>query len=120
MEGSTGQTMKAYRPWGTYTVLEEAETYKVKRIEILAGKRLSYQRHERRVEHWIVVAGQGIVTLEGKEVILSRGEAMDIPRKAAHRIANPGRGPLVYIEIQTGEYFGEDDIVRLEDDYGRV
>ena len=112
--------MKAHRPWGSYTVLEEGETYKVKRIEIRPGERLSYQRHERRSEHWVVVSGQAIVTLEGKELRLSMGETIDIPSGTTHRIANPGSGSLIFIEIQTGEYFGEDDIVRLEDDYGRV
>lgn len=112
--------MTEHRPWGNYTVLEDRQTYKVKRIEVLPGKRLSYQRHERRAEHWVVVDGDALVTLEGREVRLSPGEAIDIPRMAAHRIHNPGRDLLTFIEIQKGDYFGEDDIIRLEDDFGRV
>ncbi len=108
------------RPWGGFAVLEERNAYKVKRIEVLPGKRLSYQKHEKRAEHWMIVQGRAAVTLEGKEIPLEAGKAVDIPRRAAHRIFNPGRDPLVFIEIQTGEYFGEDDIVRLEDDFGRA
>jgi len=112
--------MKDHRPWGSYTILEEQDTYKVKRIEVLPGRRISYQRHEKRAEHWMIVGGQGRVTLNGKDVDLSPGQAIDIPRGAAHRIANTGMDLLTIIEIQTGEYFEEDDIVRLEDDYGRI
>jgi mannose-6-phosphate isomerase len=108
------------RPWGSFTILEEQASYKVKRIEVLPGKRLSYQRHEKRGEHWMVVRGQAVVTLEGKEIPLSAGQSVDIPQKAAHRIFNPGKESLVFIEIQTGEYFGEDDIIRIEDDFGRL
>jgi len=112
--------MTERRPWGSYTILEEKESYKVKRIEILPGRRLSYQRHEKRSEHWVVVEGEAVVTLDGKEVRLSPGGSIDIPRMAAHRILNPGKGPLVFIEVQRGDYFGEDDILRLEDDFGRM
>jgi mannose-6-phosphate isomerase-like protein (cupin superfamily) len=119
LEGSTGRAMKGHRPWGGYTVLEDQETYKVKRIEVLPGKRLSYQKHQKRAEHWMVVGGQARVTLEGKDVDLSPGQAIDIPRGTAHRIANPGKELLVFIEIQKGDYFGEDDIIRIDDDYGR-
>jgi mannose-6-phosphate isomerase-like protein (cupin superfamily) len=108
------------RPWGGFVVLDEKDAYKVKRIEVLPGKRLSYQRHEKRSEHWMVVQGQAVVTLEGKEIPLNPGQTVDIPQKAAHRIFNPGKDLLVFIEIQTGEYFGEDDIIRLEDDFGRL
>lgn len=108
------------RPWGSFTILEEQASYKVKRIEVLPGKRLSYQRHEKRGEHWMVVRGQAVVTLEGKAIPLSTGQSVDIPQKAAHRIFNPGKESLVFIEIQTGEYFGEDDIIRIEDDFGRL
>jgi len=107
------------RPWGTFTVLDEAPTYKVKRIEVLPGKRLSYQKHERRSEHWMAVLGRARVTLDGAETFLSAGETVDIPSGVAHRIENVGKGPLVFIEIQRGSYFGEDDIVRLQDDFGR-
>jgi mannose-6-phosphate isomerase-like protein (cupin superfamily) len=108
------------RPWGNFTILEEQDTHKVKRIEVLPGKRLSYQRHEKRAEHWMVVRGQAVVTLEGREIPLPPGQSVDIPPKAAHRIFNPGKELLTFIEIQTGEYFGEDDITRLEDDFGRA
>ena len=112
--------MTERRPWGSFTILEERESYKVKRIEVLPGRRLSYQRHEKRSEHWVVVEGEAVVTREGKEVRLSPGGSIDIPRMAAHRILNPGKGPLVLIEVQRGDYCGEDDIIRLEDDFGRV
>jgi len=108
------------RPWGSYTVLDEAAGYKVKRIEVLPNKRLSYQRHEQRSEHWMVVAGVAKVTLEGRELIVATGETMDVPIGAAHRIENAGPEMLVFIEIQRGAYLGEDDIQRLQDDYGRL
>jgi mannose-6-phosphate isomerase len=107
------------RPWGTFTVLDEADTYKVKRIEVYAGKRLSYQMHAKRAEHWYVVAGIANVTLDGKDILLNAGEAVDIPQGTAHRIENPGTELMVFIEVQRGTYFGEDDIVRLQDDFGR-
>jgi mannose-6-phosphate isomerase len=112
--------MKDHRPWGSYTVLEERATYKVKRIEVLPGQRLSYQKHEKRAEHWMIVGGRATVTLNGEDVDLSPGQSVDIQRGAAHRIANPGTDLLTFIEIQQGDYFGEDDIIRLEDDYGRI
>ncbi len=108
------------RPWGSYTILEERETYKVKRIEVLPAKRLSYQRHQKREEHWVIVEGEAVVTLEGEEIPLSPGGSVDIPRMAAHRILNPGKCLLIFIEVQKGDYFGEDDIIRLEDDFGRI
>jgi mannose-6-phosphate isomerase len=108
------------RPWGVYEVLEDASSHKVKRIEVLPGSRLSYQRHQRRAEHWFVVAGSAEVTLNDDRITLMPGEAIDIPRRAAHRIANVGGSNLVFIEVQHGDYFGEDDIERLEDDFGRV
>ncbi len=108
------------RPWGSYTVLEDTEAYKVKRIDVATGKRLSYQRHSQRAEHWFVVAGSARVTLDGTHIDLGPGDAIDIPRGAAHRIANAGEAPLVFIEVQHGDYFGEDDIERLDDDFGRV
>ncbi|HEY2382950.1 MAG TPA: phosphomannose isomerase type II C-terminal cupin domain [Terriglobia bacterium] len=108
------------RPWGAFTVLDETPGYKVKRIEVFPEKRLSYQRHERRSEHWMIVSGTAKVTLDGREIILKSGETVDIPAKSAHRIENVGAVTMVFIEIQTGTYFGEDDIERLQDDYGRV
>ncbi len=107
------------RPWGSYTVLEEDRGFKVKRIEVLPGKRLSYQKHAQRAEHWFVVEGTAKVTLDGADITVRAGEAIDIPIGAAHRVENPGEGNLVFIEVQRGSYLGEDDIVRLHDDYGR-
>lgn len=108
------------RPWGSYTVLEAAARYKVKRIEVRPGQRLSYQKHLRRSEHWMVVQGCGKVTLDGTDVALNEGDVVDVPAGTAHRIENTGEVMLTFIEIQRGDYFGEDDIVRLQDDYGRT
>ena len=107
------------RPWGSFTVLEDATGHKVKRLEVFAGKRLSYQRHERRAEHWFVVQGDGVVTIDGVDHPVTKGTSIDIPLGAAHRMANTGAETLVFIEVQHGSYFGEDDIIRLEDDFGR-
>jgi len=99
------------RPWGNFTVLDEGANYKVKRIEVLPGKRLSYQRHSRRAEHWFVVSGTAKVTLNGEELVVSAGYAIDIRVQTAHRVENPDTSELlIFIEIQTGDYFGEDDI----------
>ena len=108
------------RPWGSYTVLEEGRTFKVKRIEVLPGKRLSYQKHSQRAEHWFVVEGTAKVTLDDRDMTVAAGEAIDIPIGSAHRVENPGDGDLIFIEVQRGNYLGEDDIVRLEDDFGRT
>ena len=108
------------RPWGTYEVLDEGEFFKVKRIEVLSGKRLSYQKHSKRAEHWFVVAGQAKVTLDDCEILVPTGAAIDIPIGTAHRVENEGPETLVFIEVQRGDYLGEDDIVRLHDDFGRV
>ncbi len=108
------------RPWGNFTVLDEGEGYKVKRIEVLTGKRLSYQKHARRAEHWFIARGVAKVTLDDREIILNAGEHIDIPVGAAHRIENAGGEKVIFIEVQRGDYLGEDDIVRLQDDFGRV
>jgi mannose-6-phosphate isomerase len=108
------------RPWGSFTVLDEGEDYKVKQIEVLPGKRLSYQKHARRAEHWFIVQGTAKVTLDGRDIILNVGEYVDIPVGAAHRIENPGDQKMIFIEVQRGDYLGEDDIVRLQDDFGRT
>lgn len=108
------------RPWGSYTVLDEGDGYKVKRIEVLPGKRLSYQKHAKRSEHWIVVQGVANVTLDGGNHRVGRGETIDVAVGAAHRVENPGEELLVFIEVQQGSYLGEDDIVRLQDDFGRA
>lgn len=109
------------RPWGSFTILDESEYFKVKRLEVLPGKRLSYQRHQKRSEHWFVVQGTAKVTLNGSEILVRTGEAVDIATGTAHRVENPHSSEmLVFIETQTGSYFGEDDIERLDDDFGRV
>ena len=108
------------RPWGTFTVLDEGDNFKVKRIEVLPGKRLSYQKHARRAEHWVVVAGTAKVTLDDRDHIVEQGNAIDIAIGSAHRVENPGEDLLVFIEVQRGDYLGEDDIVRLQDDFGRA
>ena len=108
------------RPWGTYEVLDEGELFKVKRIEVLPGKRLSYQKHAKRAEHWFVVSGIARVTLDDEVIRVSAGNAIDIPIGAAHRVENDMTETLVFIEVQRGTYLGEDDIVRLHDDFGRV
>jgi mannose-6-phosphate isomerase len=110
----------AERPWGSYTVLAEGDHFKVKTLEVHPGQRLSYQRHQRRTEHWFVVEGQGVVTLDGGTIEVQPGDSVDVPCGAAHRIQNTGSAPLVFVEVQHGDYFGEDDIVRLDDDYGRL
>jgi mannose-6-phosphate isomerase len=107
------------RPWGSFTVLDEGEGYKVKRIEVKPHKRLSYQRHAQRAEHWFVVAGVALATVDGRDIRVETGEALDIPLGAAHRVENPGDELLVLVEVQRGAYLGEDDIVRLQDDFGR-
>lgn len=108
------------RPWGYYEVLSDGLDHKVKRIIVYPGKRMSLQRHRRRAEHWFIISGEALVTLGGKECSLKEGESANIPQGEAHRIANAGEIPLAFIEVQTGEYFGEDDIERIEDDYGRT
>jgi mannose-6-phosphate isomerase len=108
------------RPWGSFTVLDEGDHYKVKRIEVLPGKRLSYQRHTRRAEHWFIVRGTAKVTLNGVEILVKTGETLDIRVGDAHRVENAETADLIFIEIQKGDYLGEDDIERLEDDFGRV
>jgi mannose-6-phosphate isomerase len=108
------------RPWGNFTVLDDAASdHKVKRIVVTPGKRLSYQTHKFRAEHWYVVSGRATVVLDGRVLELGPGESVDIAIGAAHRCENHGSEPVVFIEVQHGTYFGEDDIVRLEDDFGR-
>lgn len=108
-----------YRPWGSYTVLEESDRYKIKKIVVNEGASLSLQRHFHRSEHWVVVKGTAKVQLEDREIILKENESTYIPKLTSHRLSNPGKIPLEIIEVQNGEYVGEDDIERLEDIYGR-
>jgi mannose-1-phosphate guanylyltransferase/mannose-6-phosphate isomerase len=109
-----------HRPWGSYTVLEEGERFKIKRIRVLPLAKLSLQLHYHRSEHWIVVTGTARVTINDEEKIVHEGESIFVPKSAVHRVENPGKVPLEIIEVQVGEYLGEDDIVRLEDIYGRL
>lgn len=109
-----------HRPWGYYKVLADGPDHKVKRICVYPGKRLSLQRHCRRAEHWYLIHGETVVTIGDRERPLRAGEAVDIPCGTLHRLWNIGGEEAAFIEIQTGDYFGEDDIERLEDDYGRV
>ena len=110
---------KSERPWGRYFVLDDNSGYKIKRIEVIPKSRLSYQYHKKRSETWVIIQGEGIVTIEGKDKNISKGDTIIIPVTSKHRIENIGNDKLIFIEIQTGEYFGEDDIVRIEDDYNR-
>ncbi len=122
-DGPAGQREepgREQRPWGSFTVLDDGASHKVKRIEVAPGRRLSYQRHHRRAEHWFVVSGRACATLDGVAREVTTGTAIDIPVGCAHRVENVGDEPLVFVEVQHGEYFGEDDIVRLEDDFGRA
>jgi len=112
--------LTAHRPWGTYTVLEESTNYKIKRIVVKPGKRLSLQKHFHRSEHWIVVSGTAIVTIGEEETLVRANESTYIPMGEAHRLSNPGKIDVVLIEAQVGSYLGEDDIVRLQDDFKRV
>jgi mannose-1-phosphate guanylyltransferase/mannose-6-phosphate isomerase len=107
------------RPWGSYTVLEEGNGYKIKRIEVKPGARLSLQMHHKRSEHWVVVSGVAQVTCGDRVYQVKRNESTYVPVRMKHRIANPGKEPLQIIEVQNGGYLGEDDIVRFQDDYDR-
>lgn len=107
------------RPWGFYTILLDQDNCKVKKIVINAGQAPSYQYHFKRNEHWIVTSGSGTLKLDDKEIQMKEGDSIFIPKLSKHQFKNTGEIPLEFIEIQTGEYFGEDDIIRLEDKYGR-
>lgn len=107
------------RPWGKYEVLQESATHKVKCIWVNPGKRLSYQRHKFRAEHWFIVAGSGEVTIDGKVTTFKPGDTIEFGIGVLHRISNTGTEDVVFVEVQTGTYFGEDDIERVEDDFGR-
>ncbi len=109
-----------HRPWGYYRVLADEPDHKVKRIVVYPGQRLSLQRHRRRSEHWFFLLGKGSVTKDHQLIPVQAGDSIDIPRGTWHRISNPGDSVTVFIEVQTGDYFGEDDIERSEDDYGRL
>ncbi|MDO9516281.1 MAG: phosphomannose isomerase type II C-terminal cupin domain [Syntrophales bacterium] len=112
--------MIEHRPWGDYEVLSEEPGHKVKRIVVHPGKRLSLQRHSNRAEHWYMLSGEGVVTIDREDRPLKSGQSVDIPRRTLHRMKNSGKEPVMFIEVQTGDYLGEDDIERVEDDFGRV
>lgn len=111
---------KIFRPWGSYETLELGKRYQVKRIVVNPGAVLSLQKHFHRSEHWVVVQGTGVVTKDNEKILLSENEYVYLPVGCVHRIENPGKIPLVFIEVQVGSYLGEDDIVRIEDVYGRT
>ena len=110
---------KAYRPWGSYEVLEEGEGFKIKKIIVKSGARLSLQKHSYRSEHWIVVAGEASVRIENTTRTLYANQSTYIAPGQIHRLENTAKTPLVLIEVQVGSYLGEDDIIRIEDDYKR-
>ena len=111
---------KSERPWGRYEVLQESATHKVKCILVSPGKRLSYQRHKFRAEHWFIVAGDADVTIDGVMKRVGAGDSVDFGIGVLHRIHNIGSTEVIFVEVQTGTYFGEDDIERVEDDFGRT
>ncbi len=108
------------RPWGSFTILEEGRGYKIKRIEVKPGHRLSLQMHHHRSEHWIVVSGTARVVCGEQEILLGNNQSTYVPQCTTHRLENPGVISLVLIEVQNGEYLGEDDIIRYQDDYART
>jgi mannose-6-phosphate isomerase len=109
-----------HRPWGFYEVLSDRPDHKVKRVTVYPRQRLSLQQHRHRSEHWFIVAGRAVATLSGEELKLEPGGSVDIEAGFTHRIMNAGSDNLVFVEVQTGDNFSEDDIERLEDDYGRI
>lgn len=111
---------KVHRPWGWYDSVDQGERFKVKRIQVKPGASLSLQKHEHRAEHWVVVKGCAEITCGGKTILLEENQSTYIPLGEVHRLGNPGHEPLEIIEVQSGDYLGEDDIVRLEDTYGRI
>ena len=110
---------QVHRPWGSYTILEDSEFFKIKRVTVKPGQQLSLQHHNHRSEHWVVVSGTAQVELDGETRVLQKGESTFVRSGARHRLRNTGTVPLEVIEVQLGDYLGEDDIVRFEDDYGR-
>ena len=108
------------RPWGSWHVIDVAEGYKIKRIHVNPGARLSLQSHEHRSEHWVVIQGEATCEVDGTESIVRHDESIDVPLGARHRLGNQGTEELVIVEVQLGGYTGEDDICRYEDDYGRT
>ena len=114
------QHKKIHRPWGFYISIEEKKYWQIKKIEVNPGASLSLQKHNHRSEHWIVVEGTAKVQVNNLIKTLSKNESVYIPIKSKHRLSNPGKCPLILIEVQTGDYLGEDDIIRFDDIYGRA
>jgi len=112
--------MKVNRPWGNWEVLNQTKGFKVKTMEVLPGKRLSLQKHKQRIEHWVVLEGEAKVTNNDKTIILSKDQSISIGKNTVHRLENCKNEILKILEIQIGSYLEEDDIQRLEDDYGRL
>ena len=110
---------KTFRPWGSYISIAEGTSWQVKRINVNPGASLSLQKHNFRTEHWIIVSGEALVEIGKKIKKLQKNESTYIPLGCKHRLSNPGREPLILIEVQSGNYLGEDDIIRFEDKYGR-
>jgi mannose-6-phosphate isomerase-like protein (cupin superfamily) len=108
------------RPWGNYTVIHTDETCQVKKLVVFPGKRISLQSHKFRAEHWFIVSGLGTAELEGEKIEVGPGDSIDIPTGTKHRISCTDSGSLIFIEVQTGSSFAEEDIVRYEDDFGRI
>lgn len=119
MNNSTENSSKDRRPWGYYDILSEHQDFRIKKIVVFPGHRISLQRHRQRSEHWLVLKGVGMIVVENSEREIKKGDSFDIPAGSVHRAGNSGEDDLVIIEIQTGQYFGEDDIERIADDYGR-
>jgi mannose-6-phosphate isomerase-like protein (cupin superfamily) len=114
------QHVTGYRPWGNYRPVDSGERFQVKRITVKPGGKLSLQKHYHRAEHWVVVQGTALVQRGEEQMLVRENESVYIPIGTEHRLENPGKLPLLLIEVQSGPYLGEDDIVRLADNYGRA
>ncbi len=108
------------RPWGWFKILLDSPNHKVKEMMIKPKSRFSYQLHKKRNEHWVVVSGSAVAIVDGKENYLEKGDSISVPIGAKHRMENRTDKDLIFIEVQTGDYFGEEDIIRFEDDYNRI
>ena len=111
---------RVHRPWGWYQTMDLGERFRVKRLVVAPGKKLSLQKHHHRAEHWVVVRGTAEVTRDHEVLLVHENESIYLPLGCAHRLSNPGKIPVEIVEVQTGTYLGEDDIVRIEDDFGRL
>ena len=113
------QRRYSHRPWGNYSSISEGKNWQVKKIIVDKGESLSLQLHNHRSEHWVVVSGKALIEIEGVKRLLNKNESAYIPLGSKHRLSNPGNSPLILIEVQSGDYLGEDDIMRFQDKYGR-